>query len=115
MPTGRLGDLQFHLCFLDKSCGCFMPLHVTETPGYDEFRLTASFAGEYRRSPISKVIFNDPATVVFWIDGTKTVVKCQPGDKFDKMTGLAMAISKKFLGNNGRYYNVIKEWVEEDK
>lgn len=32
---------------------------------------------------IRKVIFNDPATVVLWSDGTKTVVKCGPEDKFD--------------------------------
>ena len=25
---------------------------------------------------VSKIIFNPPATIVFWEDGTKTVVKC---------------------------------------
>lgn len=32
------------------------------------------------RSPklkVDKVIYNPPATIVFWNDGTKTVVKCQ--------------------------------------
>ena len=29
---------------------------------------------------ITKVIFNDPATIVFWSDGTKTVSKCHPDD-----------------------------------
>lgn len=33
---------------------------------------------------IEKVIFNDPATIVFWSDGTKTVVKAQNGEEFDK-------------------------------
>lgn len=64
--------------------------------------------------PVKKVIFNDPATIVFWRDGTKTVVKCQKDDKYDKMTGLAMAISKKALGNKGRYYDIFKKWCEED-
>lgn len=50
-----------------------------------------------------KVIFNDPATIVFWSDGSKTVVKAD-GEKFDPEKGLAMAISKKFLGNKGNYY-----------
>ena len=45
-----------------------------------------------------KVIFNNPATVVLWSDGTKTVVKRQKGDKWDYEKGLAMAIIKKFLG-----------------
>lgn len=60
---------------------------------------------------IEKVVFNDPATIVIWKDNTKTVVKCQEGDEFDPEKGLAMAISKKALGNKGNYYNVIKTWV----
>lgn len=61
---------------------------------------------------IKDVIFNDPATIVFWADGTKTVVKCQEGDEFDPEKGLAMAIAKKVYGNKGSYCNVIKKWVE---
>ena len=29
---------------------------------------------------IDHVVFNDPATIVFWKDGTKTVTKCHAGD-----------------------------------
>lgn len=50
---------------------------------------------------IENVIFNDPATIVFWLDGTKTVVKCGEDDIFDPEKGLAMAIAKKSLGNQG--------------
>lgn len=46
------------------------------------------------------IIFNDPATIVYWSDGTKTVVKKQKGDAFKKETGLAMCYVKKFCGNN---------------
>lgn len=59
---------------------------------------------------IKDVIFNDPATIVFWMDGTKTVVKCQEGDEFDPEKGLTMAIAKKVYGNKGSYCNVIKKW-----
>lgn len=59
---------------------------------------------------IKKVIFNNPATIVFWADGTKTVVKAENED-FDPEKGLAMAISKKALGNKGSYFNKIKEWT----
>ena len=48
----------------------------------------------------SRIIFNDPATIVYWSDGTKTVVKKQKGDAFKKETGLAMCYVKKFCGNN---------------
>lgn len=63
-----------------------------------------------RRVKIKDVIFSDPATVVFWSDGTKTVVKTRGGEKYDKEKGLAMAIVKKITGNTGNYYNIFKEW-----
>lgn len=61
---------------------------------------------------IKKVIFNDPATIVLWEDGTKTVVKTCEGDLFDPEKGLAMAITKKALGNKGNYYNTLKPWID---
>ena len=56
---------------------------------------------------IEKVTFNDPATVVFWKDGTKTVTKCCKGDTFNKETGLAMCIVRKLCNN--RHYNDVFE------
>lgn len=64
---------------------------------------------------IKKVIFNYPATIVIWQDGSKTVVKCQEGDVYDPEKGLAMAISKKALGNKGNYCNEFKKWLPEDE
>lgn len=63
---------------------------------------------------IENVIFNDPATIVFWKDGTKTVVKATNED-FDPEKGLAMAISKKALGNKGNYFDVFKKWTKKYK
>jgi hypothetical protein len=62
---------------------------------------------------ISKVIFNAPATIVFWADGTKTVVKCQEGNTYSKETGLATAIAKKALGNKGNFNDVFKKFIPE--
>lgn len=63
---------------------------------------------------IERVIFNAPATIVFWLDGSKTVVKAQNGEPFDKEKGLAMAICKKLSGNRGVYYDIFKEWCHEE-
>lgn len=60
---------------------------------------------------IKDVIFNDPATIVFWEDGEKTVVQCQNGEEFDPEKGLAMAISKRVYGNDYNYYEVFKKWI----
>lgn len=62
---------------------------------------------------IKNVIFNDPATIVFWNDGSKTVVKCGEGEVYDPEKGLAMAISKKVLANKGNYYETFKKWLPE--
>ena len=63
---------------------------------------------------IKNVIFNDPATIVFWDDGTKTVVKAE-NEPFDPEKGLAIAIAKKSLGNKGNYYNEFKKWLPEEE
>lgn len=59
---------------------------------------------------IKKVKFNPPATIVFWTDNTKTVVKCK-GEDYDPEKGLAMCICKKVLGDKGNYYEVFKKWL----
>ena len=64
---------------------------------------------------IKNVIFNDPATIILWNDGTKTVVKVQDGDRFDPEKGLTMAIVKKLLGNQGNYYNELKKWLPKEE
>ena len=51
--------------------------------------------------------------MVFWSDGTKTVVKAH-NDDYDPEKGLAMAIAKKALGNEGNYYNVFKKWLPNE-
>ena len=73
---------------------------------------TRKVAG-YFSTQIKDVIFNDPATIVLWKDGTKTVVKCGEDDIYDPEKGLTMAITKKLYGNKGSYYNEIKKWTNK--
>lgn len=67
--------------------------------------------GVYSTFAIKKVIFNEPATIVFWEDSTKTVVRAE-NENFDPEKGLAMAIVKKVYGNKGSYFNQIRKWTE---
>jgi hypothetical protein len=64
---------------------------------------------------IRKVIFNDPATIVLWSDGSKTVVKCGPEDTYDMEKGLAMAIVKKMAGNDNHFHKVFKQYTKKKK
>lgn len=73
---------------------------------YSEFLKKGEMLGK-----IDKVIFNNPATIVIWANGDKTVVKCD-GEKYDPEKGLAMAITKYLLGNNqSYYYDIFKKWL----
>lgn len=62
---------------------------------------------------IKDVIFAPPATIVYWSDGSKTVVKCSEKDIFNPENGLAMAVAKRCCGNDGSYYKEIRNWVEK--
>ena len=64
---------------------------------------------------IKDVKFSGPATIVFWTDGTKTVVKCRKGDKFDPEKGIAMACAKKLLGNEDGYHKEIAKYAKTVK
>ena len=77
-------------------------------------RRSNDMKNNHRVPQIKDVIYNDPATIVLWTDGTKTVVKCGDYDIYDPEKGLAMAIAKKALGNQGNYYETFKNWLPEE-
>ena len=64
--------------------------------------------------PIDKIIFNNPATIVFWNDGTKTVVKCMKNQEFNAYYGVACTIMKKYFGNNSSAKAFIDRFRDND-
>lgn len=64
---------------------------------------------------IKDVRFSPPATIVFWSDNTKTVVKAQNGEPFDAEKGLMACIIKRITGNTGRYNELFKKYIKENK
>lgn len=67
------------------------------------------------RFTIKDIQFNGPATVILWRDGTKTVVKKQDDEAYDQEKAIAMAVSRKALGEEG-YYSLFhaKEIAEKE-
>lgn len=53
---------------------------------------------QYDYLAYERIIFNDPATIVIWADGTRTVVKACKEDKFDKGVGLKTALLQRVFG-----------------
>ena len=53
----------------------------------------------YNTFEIEDILVNGQATIVFWADSTKTVVKCRPDDSYDVEKAVAMCFMKKALGS----------------
>ena len=68
------------------------------------------YMSSFSKAKINEVIFHDPATIVYWADGTKTVVKCMEGDTLNRETGIAMCVLKKTLGKS---YTLFKKYLRE--
>lgn len=62
---------------------------------------------------IKRVVYNSPATIIFWQDGTKTIVKAVNED-FDAEKGFAMAYLKKVFGGRNQYLKYIKDATCDD-
>ena len=62
---------------------------------------------------ITRVIHNNPATIVFWNDGTKTVARTQNGDPYDPTAGLLVCVMKKMVGND-QTQKLLNDWAACD-
>ena len=96
---------------LETALGCELHGHIDFVVDDAPVEKLANFD----RSFIKNVVFHDPATIVEWKDGTKTVVQVRDGEKFDPEKGLAMAICKKAMGNKRDYYHVFKHYLKKVK
>lgn len=58
---------------------------------------------------IKNVFFRNPATIVFFEDGSKTTAICGSDDKYDKEVGLTICMLKRALGNQ-KYRKIMDKW-----
>lgn len=80
---------------------------------YDEPELKLKWTGQSKVRPhIDHVKFNGPATIVFWKDGTKTVVKHDGKGRKDKRLAILYAFIRKIYGEGKPYNNILNE-IEE--
>ena len=62
---------------------------------------------------IERIVFSGPATIVFWEDNTKTVVKAMKGEKIEHYAGFAAACMKKMFGSTSHAKAVMNELAVE--
>lgn len=60
---------------------------------------------------VKEIIYNDAATIVYWTDGTKTVVKCNENDEYSEYAGFVAAVAKKMYGGA----NAINRLIDSKK
>lgn len=89
-----------------RSCPNFIPNDISIKIGtYTTFPkdyVIEKYAKPYR------IIFNYPATVVFWDDGSKTVVKCAADTDSDLYNAFCAALAKKIFGSNSHLKRIIE-------
>lgn len=99
----------FEIVMEDKN----MPFGKLVLDEITEFKFNSQLP-RFDKNEIKDVKYNNPATIVFWKDGTKTVVKCQKGDTYNPELGLAMCIIKKMCDNKGNYNDVFNKWLPKE-
>lgn len=62
---------------------------------------------------IKKVLYNNPATIVFWSDGTQTRNICPPDTPYSSDAGLAFCMLKKLMGGN-EMAKLFNDWELKD-
>lgn len=56
-----------------------------------------------------RVLFSGDKTIVFWKDGSKTMVSCAEDQTFDEYTGFVAALAKKVYGSTSRVKRILKK------
>lgn len=62
-----------------------------------------------------KIYYNNPVTVVFWEDGTKTTVRLHEGEEYNEYSAFCAALAKKIFGNNSHLTKVVKSGIKPKK
>lgn len=79
----------------------------------DDYSRSSTLAKNSTDYRPKRVIFNPPATVVFWKDGTKTVVKSMEDDQFNPYYGFVCALAKKIYGSNSAVKSIVSKYMPE--
>jgi len=60
----------------------------------------------------SRILRSGRAMIVFWEDGTKTVVKRMEGEKDSNYAAFTAALAKKIYGSNSAVWSIVNDMVE---
>lgn len=90
--------------------------YKTKTYTYDELLIPSAmkkYEPEFITLDVDRIVFNDPATIVFWADGTKTIVKRSPKEKPNKYNAFCAAVTKRIFGNNSQIRKAVESGFDQ--
>jgi len=98
--SGSYFDNASTVTSVSNRCYCANPCKHYNPDKFGNFSVPGSFAyldrdKNLKEVYIKQVIYQNPATIVFWNDGTKTVSKTHAGDEYSPEAGLVLCILKK--------------------
>lgn len=64
---------------------------------------------------VKKIMHNGPATIVFWKDNTKTVVRLKEGDRYDPYAAFTAAVAKRLYGKNMKISEIVDRYSKDLK
>ena len=62
-----------------------------------------------------RILRSGPATIVFWRDGTKTIVKRAPDEPDNAYAAFTAALGIKAFGSNSALKRIVERYTEEQK
>jgi len=75
--------------------------------------ITGVTVGRLKPIPeVDYILYNPPATVVFWKDGTKTVSKVGKMDNFEEDFGFLACLAKKVYGHRSSYMSHVERGIK---
>lgn len=107
--NSELRTLMGTIKFYEKHINCLCTTAIARRPMVHYIKYnkgTRSLRAIYELK-VEKIITNGPATIVFWNDRTKTIVKRDNYDEDDLYDAVANALAKKIFGSTSKFHKTI--------
>lgn len=112
MPTTYEYDTQRYKCYAMNEDGRYGG-ELIKFNMFTTEQTLGCLLGENPKVYIAKVLYNNPATIVFWSDGTQTRNVCPKDTLYNPDTGLAFCVLKKFMGGD-EMAKLFNDWELKD-
>ena len=114
MEGKQMGNESRDITLEAKISDCYVPMQALDMSVHEisEMLWMEAVRGEYTPK---RILRHGPATIVFWGDGTKTVVKRAPDEPDNEYTAFTAALAIKIFGSNSKLKKIVKTFTEKSE